>query len=194
MWRRHRHGLAANCRESPPFASILLQGHFRRQCIRRRVPRPAEGRERPICGRIDQPVLHRVLRTKPLKPGEAGQIVDPFGMIVGAPNLATYRAMRAKCESPPDLRPAASKICVPFRQPPNSVQMIGQDHPSLDPEGPFSPRQPNGLTQLFNLQNQVIIARHSQGMGKEDQSSRRRGEKMFHAHRLPHRGLTNPFL
>ena len=51
------------------------------------------------------------------------------------------------------------------------MQMVWQNHPSIDPEGPFRPRQPNRLTQTLDLAQQQIIATLRECNRKEDAGS-----------------------
>jgi hypothetical protein len=48
------------------------------------------------------------------------------------------------------------------------MQMVGQDHPSLNLEGPFGPRHAHGLTQTLDLAQQQIIPAPRKRDGEKD--------------------------
>jgi hypothetical protein len=49
--------------------------------------------------------------------------------------------------------------------------MVWQNHPSVDPKGPFRPRQPNRLTQTLDLAQQQIVAALRKRNREEDAGS-----------------------
>lgn len=57
--------------------------------------------------------------------------------------------------------------------------MVWQNHPSVDLEGPFRPRQPNRLTQTLDLAQQQIITAPRKGNGEENAGSFGFGAQML---------------
>lgn len=117
-------------------------------------------RIRPRCRRRDQTVFDRVLPAIAQMIGEIGIILDmmfpkpalPDGALcpsdmTGAPRRHRQAARKARF----DQTPARAEISIIARHGPDTMHMIWQHHPSINPKGMFHPRQRHSAAQSVNL-------------------------------------------
>ena len=90
-----------------------------------------------------------------------------------------------------DQPPAGCEVAIAIGQGPDRVQMVGQNHPSLDLKRAFGSRHPHGLAQAFDFKDQQITAALLQGEGEIECGGGDAGaDVMCHADSLAWQGLT----
>jgi hypothetical protein len=66
--------------------------------------------------------------------------------------------MNSLRESGFDQAPAGGKIAIARQQPPQTVQMIGENHDGVDKEWMIPPSFPKSRAQNFDMPNQQIVS------------------------------------